>query len=263
MEETLSKQTLSDLYSQYSSIKEIAKNTKRSPKTISKLMKEFNLKYEKSARKYLVNPDFFNQDTEQSFYWAGFIAANANIVNNAGYRIEFNISAQDKEHLEELHQAIGSDAPVKDFITTKNGQINQHVRTVISSKYLVESLEERFFVTPKKKHSYEMPNWLMVHEDVRRFIRGWCDGAGGISTAHNQFAFTTRGTHSMMSQLRMIFINQLRITDNSLISVKKIDKSELELLTISDRKTLKGIRDFLYLNSNVFLARKKFEIEEV
>lgn len=251
----LTKKKLEELYENLGSIREMAKVTGASPKTLSKEMKKFDIAYDRVARKYTIHHDFFAQDTEATFYWAGFVASGGNIYTARGYRIEFNISSQDKEHLEQMISDMGGDVPVKDFVTKKEGHINYHVRTVISSKYLVNDLDERFGITPRKKFIYTLPDWLMTSENVRHFIRGWTDGLGGFTYNHQKVSFSTRGTHLMIKQLSNIFKAEANLDVGELV-IKPVD-NPLEMLLVSDKEALKKVFRYLYRDAHVFLRRKK------
>lgn len=252
------KEKLQALYENHGSLREIARATGANAKVIAREMKRHDLFYEKRPRKYKIRHEFFSEDTEASFYWAGFIAAGANIVNDGEYRIEFNISAQDKEHLELMNETMGTDTPVKDFVTVKDGKkiyVNDHVRTVVSSKFLVEDLSERFGITPRKKHIYAMPHHVMESDLLRHFIRGWTDGLGGFVEHKGSITFTTRGTGLMTSQLKKMLEKQLKVIDT--VDVKSYDSGESYVLTISDHLTQKLLYNFLYADAGFYLQRKK------
>src|ERR1035437_7947582 len=56
----------------------------------------------KDQRKYIVNDYFFSTDTEESFYWAGFLAADGCVqkgINSDTYYISLTLSLKDKEHV--------------------------------------------------------------------------------------------------------------------------------------------------------------------
>lgn len=252
------KEKLQALYDNHGSLREIARATGANAKIIAREMKRHDLFYEKRPRKYKIQHEFFAVDNEASFYWAGFVAAGANIVNDGEYRIEFNISAQDREHLELMNETMGTDTPVKDFVTVKDGKkiyINDHVRTVVSSKFLVEDLFERFGISPRKKHVYAMPSHVISSDLLHHFIRGWTDGLGGFVEYKGSITFTTRGTGLMISQLKKILERQLKVIDT--IDVKPNDSGDSYVLTISDHTTLKLLYNFLYADANFCLQRKK------
>lgn len=258
------KETLQTLYENHGSLREIARATGANAKVVAREMKRFDLFYEKRPRKYKIHHEFFAEDNEASFYWAGFIAAGANVTNHPGYRIEFNISTQDREHLELMNETMGTDTPVKNFITVKESitikdgkktYANDHVRTVVSSKFLVEDLSERFGITPRKKHTYAMPSHVMDSDLLPHFIRGWTDGLGGFSEHKGTITFTTRGTNLMIAQIKKLLERKLKVIDT--VEVQSNDAGESYVLTISDRTTQKLLYNFLYADASFFLQRKK------
>lgn len=56
-------------------------------------------------KKYNVNENFFSLDTPESFYWAGFIAADGCILKNLKV-LEIGLGIKDKKHLKKFKSAI-------------------------------------------------------------------------------------------------------------------------------------------------------------
>lgn len=250
-----SKEQLFDLYAEEKSIAGVARILDCSPKVIRTAMKRFDLQYEKVSRKYAINHHFFSpdQESEAQFYWAGFLAANANITRVGGYRIEMNAGFRDAPHLKQMLRAFGSDAPVKEVWATIRDNPYKQARVVISSKYMIQDLE-RFNVVPKKKHIYEMPSWLVKHKLIRHFLRGWVDGIGNFYTINGVKEFRTRGTEQFLTQFKDILARNIRL-DNPDVSILSVGKN-IKMLRYCIHKDVIKIGHYLYDNASHLMLRK-------
>lgn len=256
------KEQLSSLYEELGSISAMAEWLECSPKAVSNAMKRHGVEYA-SSRKYEINHQFFSHDHESAsqFYWAGFLAASANVIQTSGgdktYRIELNLGMKDKSHLEEMVQAFDGDIPVREVTVTLRGQPYQQVRLVVSSKQMVLDLV-RFGIGPKKKFSYVMPEWLVEHEFVRDFVRGWVDGKGNFYTTSvenkERREFRTSGTITFLKQLVSLFSKKLSLENLTPSLVE--DKNGLGKVRFLQQGDVEKIAEFLYSNSTVTLNRK-------
>lgn len=268
----LDREALARLYQETQSLKEMASNLGCSIPTVRKYMLEYNIPFDPYPRRYSINRIFFSSmnDGEASFYWAGFIAANASVFHTMGaassirgveksYRISVNVALIDKEFLEQMRDALGSTAPVKiETVKQKNSEYTR-ASLIISSKDLVLDLM-RFDILPKKKLTYKIPEWLLVHQDLRHFIRGWIDGLGGFSeTVSGYRMFKTHGTIAFLEQLKIV-LSKLNLNDsNRNITISKNSNSIIYV----NNNDLKKIAHWLYDNCQHFLERKKEVIESI
>ncbi len=219
-------------------------------------------------RKYSLNHNFFSPTQESSplqFYWAGFLAATANIIRVSGgdkaYRIEFNTGLKDKSHLEKMIKDFESDIPVREVsINLKRKQYHQ-LRLVISSKTMVLDLA-RFGLGIRKKSDYIMPNWMLQHDLVRDFIRGWIDGKGNFYTTKSidsnnikeRREFRTSGPIQFLEQICTIFDNRLTLQTDKFPITSEDDKiGKIRYLHQSD---VEVIANFLYQDVVVAMDRK-------
>lgn len=208
MSNEFSKEQLVDLYDEHGSVSAVARELGASYKSVASAMRRFGIEYSKSPRKYTVNHTFFSSvnDSEASFYWAGFLAANGNVATHSGkdrtYRIFVNMSIRDKPYLKKMAEAMGSDVPVYERWVKYKNKPYLVSRVLINSKYLIEDLS-RFNVLPRKTYTYKMPLWLLNHSMVRHFLRGWVDGKGGIyQKTETKRVFRTSGTTEFLEQFK-------------------------------------------------------------
>jgi hypothetical protein len=218
-------------------------------------------------RKYSLNHNFFSptQESPIQFYWAGFLAATANVIRTSSgdkaYRIEFNTGIKDKAHLEKMIEDFGSNIPVREVPINLKGKQYLQIRLVISSKTMVLDLA-RFGLGVKKKSDYIMPVWMLQHDLVRDFIRGWVDGKGnfyttrfaGLNNIKERREFRTSGPIPFLEQICTIFDNKLTLqTDKFPITTEDDKIGKIRYLHQSD---VEAIANFLYQNVIVAMDRK-------
>lgn len=222
-----------------------------------------------SRYKYTLNHDFFSSSEESptQFYWAGFLASSANVIRaTAGgraYRLEFNLAAYDKPHLEKMVLDFGGNIPVNEVPIRLKDSIYFQARLVISSKKMVMDLA-RFGLGMRKKSEYVMPTWLTKHSYIRHFLRGWVDGKGGF-IKHNvvenenddnkiRREFRTSGTIMFLEQLCSILSQNLKLeVDRFPITIEKNNFGKVRYL---HQKDVDAIADFLYRDVSVAVDRK-------
>ncbi len=72
---TATKEQLQEAYDRLGTVDLVAKEFGCSDRGIGVKMKKFGIKFN-FIYKYTCDDDFFSRDTEEAFYWAGFIAAD-------------------------------------------------------------------------------------------------------------------------------------------------------------------------------------------
>jgi hypothetical protein len=259
----ISKEQLIDLYEGLGSISGIAATLGCSNKAVTNAMKRYGVEYESSPRKYSVNHHFFDpvNETESQFYWAGWLCASANITKTSSgtraYRIELNLGLQDKEHLQKLALALGSDAPIKIVNVSLRDTTYQQVRLLISSKYLVNDLA-RFGLLPNKKFTFFIPDWLLTHELIHHFLRGWVDGKGNFYLIEKNREFRTSGTFKFLEQVTLLFNENLPLSKP--ISVSDMGQG-LGKIRCTNNNDVMIIHHYLYDDASVYLTRKRELLE--
>jgi len=210
-------------------------------------------------RKYNLNEEFFNNDTPESFYWAGFIMADGCVATNK-YKnpsfISINISEKDLEVLEKFKASIGFDGPIKHTRTRTTFGVGDFVKIQVCSTKMAKSIG-RFGVVPSKTHICEFSKWIMSHEYVNHFMRGYVDGDGSFFTTHmsdiDHLHFSVCGTKRFLESFRGILV------DNCKLRTNKVSKSRgiYEFRYSGNRNCVK-IRDFLYRDAtpDMYLVRK-------
>ncbi|MBF0556604.1 MAG: hypothetical protein HQK96_18960, partial [Nitrospirae bacterium] len=101
--------------------------------------------------KYTCNENFFSLDTIESFYWAGFIAADGCIFNN---QLNLNTAKYDKSHLQKFVDQMQFEGN----ICRAKWRNNCGFQIAITSEKLVESVK-RFNIVSRKTLIYTFPEW--------------------------------------------------------------------------------------------------------
>lgn len=126
--------------------------------------------------------DFFSRETEEAYYWAGFIAADGHISIKRNY-LGIMLQASDKSHLERLKSALSYEGNIieskKGYAYKGHTNINYCCVIRVVNKKIVNDLIERFNITERKTFTYRPPNIDDPHLKSC-FIKGYIDGDGTI-----------------------------------------------------------------------------------
>lgn len=221
----------------------------------------------KSISKYKVNHNIFQEETERSFYLAGFIAAdgcirisktnkNRNYIN---HRLQISLSKEDKKHLILIRNLLESDNPINDY-EIKNSKKNPNWNDVWESKLLITSKQivkdlKKFNIVPRKSLTYKFPTWLKKHPLRKHFMRGYFDGDGSFfinsELSYDRLCFSLRGTKEFLKIYQKVLEKDCGFKSKA--SISKTEK--IGHLRYKGEFALK-IRNFFYDTSTIYLKRK-------
>ena len=191
---------------------------------------------------------FDSMDTEEQFYWLGFLYADGNI-SSTGNRLEVQLSINDLSHLEKFRKFLGLTTEIRIGVSQGYGFCHLAVR----NKHLWNTLNDLGCI-PRKSLTLQFPK-LTIFPDknfILHFIRGYVDGDGCLSYYLNytkkyyRTKLNMLGTKSFLTTLNSLFGNK-----GYLISVSN-NTYELSFSDVPSRKLAR----FLYENSTVYLDRK-------
>lgn len=208
------------------------------------------------------NDGFFSKDTLQSFYWAGFIAADGCVCleKNKYPRLKICLAEKDKDHLTKFKRAIEFKGRVRTWCPEKH---KPRSMISIASRQIFNDLA-RFNIVPRKTLGYAFPEWLITHPLVNHFMRGYFDGDGSFYLYRNRdstidnLAMNVCGTYEFLKIYKNILIgSEIKLSGN----IYKSSSEKIYMLGCKgNRKTIK-IRDFLYNNSTTGTRlERKFNI---
>lgn len=141
--------------------------------------------------RHRVNDEFFSTQTATSCYWAGFLAADGWIEDDATIGVELH--TKDNGHLQKFASAIGFTGKVK----FRNERPMYHVR--FKSRQAAWDLRRMFGIVPRKSKTLAPPQKLDSHL-AAHFIRGYVDGDG--SFCHTGPMFSVRGTKAILEWIK-------------------------------------------------------------
>jgi intein-encoded DNA endonuclease-like protein len=251
---------------------DVVRKLKTSIVVLKKNCKIHNIPY--PSTRYVCDEDFFSNINEQSMYWAGFLSADGNLRmrKSTTYDIKLELATKDIAHIELFKKHIKSNAIVKSFTRKPSPLLlkNKSVKEQYFASYLIMRSKKafddlgRFGITPQKTYSYTMPQWLVEHELVRHFIRGYMDGDGSYSfNKRNEQPYSIHiglvGACPAVEQIYNI------INKNCFIEygwINSIDE-KLRSFAFNSLADVKNIYNYIYGDSTVYLERKKIIIDQI
>ena len=157
LDKILTKEILEQSYIELGSLKAVARKFDVDSGSIKKYMTIHGLDF-KSQVRHGCDHDFFSRDNEESFYVAGFIAADGCVKDRKGssgnirYELGIGLSKEDKLFLGKLRQLMKAETPIRDFLV-KNSKFNDKwndtwkSEIIITSKQMCNDLK-RFNIVP-------------------------------------------------------------------------------------------------------------------
>jgi hypothetical protein len=155
---------------------------------------------ERCGRKWFWNFNFFNRQTPEAAYWAGFILADGSVVKTAdGVRLSIELQSRDRHHLDTFCNHVGIDSiAIKD----RWRMPNELVKSSRKSSYIClthHNLLEHLLVWGVRPNKTYEPIKPQVDASVLRdFLRGWFDGDGNFVIGKRRESFQITGNKFML-----------------------------------------------------------------
>lgn len=240
-------------------------NTQETDRSLTKLGVKYNIKRQILSERFkswgyeIINQQnrtrlnesvFDTMDSEEQFYWLGFMFADGNI-SSEGHRIEVRLSIKDLSHLEKFRNFLQLSTEIRTGETNGNGWCHLSVR----NKHLWEVLNS-YGCVPQKSLILKFPRIALKSQKfLLDFIRGYVDGDGCLCIYQDKDKYRTRlsllGTESFVTSVNKIFKNVGYIRNKSCENWAN-KAYELKFSDIPSRK----IARYLYENANIYLDRK-------
>ena len=256
-----SNEYLLELYKETCDLGKTANKLNICLETLRKYFISNNLKYNKQTR-YSCNDNFFSEDNEKSFYWAGFIAADGNI-DKAKPRVCITQASVDHNHLEKFKNDINYNGKIFDVVRKEHREkflkkeyYSSYIK--ITSRQIINDLS-RFNITPNKSKTYQFPEYLSENENIRHFIRGIIDGDGWIYKDGGSSIIGLSGTFFCVNFIFNFLKNKLRINTGKC----SIRPNGLTIMQFTKTKDNAKIINYLYDGANIFLDRKEIIAEQI
>jgi len=145
------------------------------------------------------NKTAFDEYTELSCYWAGFLAADGNIDSKG--RIRLMLKYDDILHLEKFKEYLQSTHTVSSNTTKYN-----RCSFEFTDKNMCETLDLNFNIVPQKSLKIKFPHFMPANM-YKHFIRGYFDGDGSICESFSNKNSTTATLYSTFTSGSYDFIN--------------------------------------------------------
>jgi len=256
-------------YIEVQSIKKTSYEFEISTRQITNILDKHSIAHN-ITRKIQMNEEYFDKNDDEIIgndvmYWAGFIAADGNVMNNSNTRSYFltiKLSKKDKNHLEQFRKCIQTNATIKDKTHPSKYYLDRYWKKtysstiVLNSKYLVNSLT-KYNIIPNKTKIYEFPQILKEHKFVNSFIRGYLDGDGSISFKNESLRINFYGTQNCLTNISEVITNECGISIHSPFKNRTIYSLEYN----SQDAVL--LAKWLYKKQNIYLERKFKLIENL
>lgn len=265
----LTKELLQQEYRQFQSFRKIGEKYNISGETVRYYAKQYGIDTNPLVR-YSCDEDFFTRENEQTFYVAGFIAADGCVkirkgrLNTKRYELQIHLSQTDREFLEKIKTTLGSNATIHDILI-KNSERNPKWNDSWSSQFTITSEKlvkdlEKFNIVPRKSLIYTFPKWLIKHPLVHHFMRGYNDGDGSFYIPRlaegkhtEQIHFSLRGTPKFLEMYRAILEQKCDLE----VRGKDIRISSGHgCLEYGGNGIVSKISRFFYKDATIFLPRK-------
>ena len=219
-----------------------------------------------AKRKYTLDEHFFDKiDTPNKAYILGFLYAdgcNNKVINT----ITLGLDVKDKDILEKIQKAIGTDRPLYDSIyfapIFKEGDaiIKRHMVILsLSSKYMSDTVE-KWGVIPRKTFDLVFPDFLSEGL-YSHFSRGYFDGDGWASLRTTNEKYPRQRLNvGMMSSMTFCLGMQkyLKNKCNIFFNVNHPSghKKENGIIRSSSKEETKKFMDFIYKDAELYIERK-------
>ena len=199
----------------------------------------------------LLNTEAFDEYTENSCYWAGFLAADGSV--DAKGRIRLMLKYDDILHLEKFKTYLQSTHAVSSNTDTYN-----RCSFEFTNREMCDTLDLNFNIVPEKSLVMKFPHFIRA-DMVRHFIRGYFDGDGSICESFSNknsvtaTLYTTfcSGSFDFINYI-YTFINQELHTVGHLQDFGTGKKWQIKYNTNDSVKLL----NYMYSNCSVYLDRK-------
>ena len=206
------------------------------------------------THKYNYNWSFFEEDSEELYYFLGFVAADGYVSNN---EIEIRLNEKDVYLLEKFRDLIVPDKPLY-----YKSRTNSYTLKISCKKY-IKKFKNFYGMTTNKKHE-EMTFPNIPEQYIKDFIRGYIDGDGCIDTTK-----AYQGENIYVGQrLRILgnyeFLNSLnaetkKVINHNTNTISQKGTENVYVITYNF-KTANNILHWLYDDCTICLPRKQAKV---
>lgn len=194
-----------------------------------------------------VDESVFEEYTQESCYWAGFLAADGCIDVNGTIRIE--LAGKDSRHVEKFKTFCKSEH------TISHNTLKNSYKVGFCSNKIKDDLYFNYSLTVDKTHNLSLPE--LDIDKYSHYIRGFFDGDGCITEFFNNRptatfrVFLTSGSIDFLENL-LILLKTNEITVGGSIQKKAANCWHIQLGV----KDSTSFLNWIYKDASVYLDRK-------
>lgn len=210
-------------------------------------------------QRYKVRENYFdNIDTEEKAYILGLLYADGSVVHN---NVCLSLSGEDSELVYKIRDIFYEDDRPISIAKFDNPNHQDAYRLNIINKHIKENLN-RYGLCQNKTLTLSPP--LFLSDDfVRHFIRGYFDGDGHIGWWWiKQSKKVDKGIGSMKGNFNIVSTEIVcewikdQFSKFGVIAHIYTNRGRNNTLIVSGNQQIKKCLDYMYRDSNLFLARK-------
>lgn len=241
------------------SIEQAAKDCNIGKTNLLEYLQKHNLSKGKKQYKKYNRSIFHNLDTEEKFYWFGFIMADGCVLNDdvhKEYKFYMTLARKDENHLRKFINFMGADqSSLKERLCKKNNKYFPAVSIQFTSKELVKDLVSHGCVQRKTYNGFlSEDDFKDIDKSlIMAFIRGYIDGDGCFSKSDYQ-VFIVAYKKELIDFLNNLIIRTTNITPK--IYYSKNGGNGLYKVQVSKKENYFKFCKMLYEDATVYLERK-------
>lgn len=190
-----------------------------------------------TSNKLQIDSSYWKTDSFDRAYWAGFIAADGCVSKDG--RLEVGLAIVDKTHLQKLKKALRSEHKIEEKLAN-NKYLSCYFRP--RDREIVDDLYFSYNIRPAKSGTYSMPEWLLQHELLGHYLRGYIDGDGCLYCGERSSVTITSGSSKFIEQLEKILMARQ-------IVYSKSNYETYSNISISAKASVLKLLNFIYEGS--------------
>lgn len=219
------------------------------------------------------NINYFDEiNSADKAYWIGFIWCDGYLGirhrNNrrTEYNLKLSLKKDDYTHLEKFNECINGKYKVNFYkFKSFDNKESMECRLFITNQYLGKVLSNKYLLVPHRNDCSKLLQNIPERYS-KDFIRGILDADGSFSTyicndnqrLTQKYIIQFGGNEQLLKWIEQIFIKEQLINNiERKLSHRHPDRDEtFRTLTLSGKKNVTNILNWLYQNSNIYLERK-------
>lgn len=208
-----------------------------------------------AIRKYIVNDNFFKEQSSDMAYILGFLAADGN-VSKAENGIFIQLQESDKDFLEEIRNKVESSRPLKFYL---NNAGKPTCKMAVWSSEWKKDLAI-YNIVPNKTSILQPPDRLNPKYYID-YIRGYFDGDGGIYINNDRYAREWKIEGASKDIMYWIYreLTSLGVENLHIRTAFTSNNTTMYRLIASSQNTIKQIKKLFYYDENVLCLKRKKE----